>query len=135
MPSVGSCLQGCVQSVCGWMGLYSHLALCVFMSLSAFPLFSLTLSLSSAMSSSYPVSYIPLSLTHLLLSSCPPLTPVQAPWCRSPCGCCMPSFLSTWPSPRRLWTACTVSKPSAMPLVYTHTRAQPVDKRKDVHTL
>lgn len=33
MPSVGSCLQGCVQSVCGWMGLYSHLTLCVFLSL------------------------------------------------------------------------------------------------------
>lgn len=93
-----------VCSLCGQMGLYSHLVLSLCLCLPASLLF---LPIS-------PVLTPPYFLFPLLS-----LPSVQAPWCHSPCGCCMPSFPNTWPRPKRLWTACTVSDLCALLLVHT----------------
>lgn len=65
----------------------------------------------SPLSSSQPVFYFA-----LIFPSIPPFC--QAPWCHSPCACCMPSFPNTWPRPKRLSTACTIWDLSASLLVH-----------------
>lgn len=131
MPSVGSCLQGCVQSV--WVDgfIFSSCALSS-LSLSPCSLSPCSLSLLClCLSCLSPISLPSLSLS-LSLSFCLPALPsylscphptlflalispsVQAPWCHSPCDCCTPSFLNTWPRPKRLWTACTILNLSAL---------------------